>query len=173
MPKFLALNNVGQFQEIATTATSTGVGDAGKAVELDAGGKLATSLLPTGSLTSPRSIVASEALAAGDFVSIWSNAGTENCRKANGSTANAGRLAHGFVLAATASGTTAQVYPVGGINSGLFGLTPGSYIFLSGATAGGWTGAPPSSAGFSVQSLGVALSATDVLFSPEFRGIRA
>lgn len=173
MPKFLTLNASGLPLEVSTVSSSAGAGDAGKAVELDGAGKLSLSFLPTGSLTPPRTILASEALAAGDLVNIWSNAGVENVRKADASAANAGRIAHGFVLSAVSAGANASVFPFGGTVSGLTGLTPGAIYFLSNSTPGGRTTTPPSTAGHSVQVVGIALSATDLIFDPEFRGIRA
>lgn len=104
------------------------------------------------------SITTSEALAAGDFVNIWNSTGAK-VRKADATTQ--GKEAHGFVLAAAASGAAATVY-FEGPNTAVTGQTPGP-VFL-GTTAGAATSTPPSAAGNVVQRIGVATSATAINF---------
>ena len=60
--------------EVEATAVSTGVTEAGDIVALDANGKLDTTLMPTGVGADTASILASENLAAGDFINIWDDA---------------------------------------------------------------------------------------------------
>ncbi len=145
---------------VTAISTSAGVADANKIVATGADGRLANSLMPVGIGAAVATIVASEALAAGDFVNIWNNAGTRNVRKADASN---NRPAHGFVLSSVASAASATVYQQGE-NTGLTGLTPGEIRFLSATTAGTSTTAPPSTAGHLIQELGVSYSATSLLF---------
>lgn len=159
--KFINLTNGQPTQETAVS-TSAGAGDANKIPKLDAGGKLDTTMMPAGVGTETRSVVASEALSASDLVNLYSNAGTLNMRKADGSAA--GKPADGFVLSAVSSSATGTVYLEEAIISGLSGLTVGADIFLSVATPGLATGTVPIGSGKVAQLVGKALSATEVLF---------
>lgn len=160
--KFLNLTNGKPTQE-AAIATSAGAGDANKIVKLDGGGKLDATLLPAGVAPEARTMTASEALSAGDLVNFHNNAGTINMRKAD---ADVAREAHGFVLAAVANGATGTVYPEEAVITGLAGMTPGATQFLS-SVAGARTEACPAGAGVLAQIVGVALSATEMMFRPE------
>lgn len=137
--------------------TSAGAGDSGKAIALDAAGKLDTSFMPTGIAADTASIVSSESLAAGDFVNIWNDGGTPKVRKADATTA--GKEAHGFVLAGVTAPAAATVYFEGN-NAQVSGATAGP-VYLS-TTAGGFTSTPPSTAGNVVQRLGVATAAANI-----------
>jgi hypothetical protein len=161
MAKFLSLV-VGTLTEIVGLVTSAGAGDAGKLVQTDGTGRLDTSVMPVGLGADTKSITASEALAAGDFVNIWNSTGAK-ARKADGSTS--GKQADGFVLAAVANAAAATVY-FEGPNTQVTGLTPGT-VFLSATTPGQATGTPPSGTGQTVQRLGVAVAATEVNFEPQ------
>lgn len=143
-------------------AASAGAADAGKIPKLDGTGKIDSTMMPAGVGAETRVIVASEALAAGDLVNIHSSTGAK-VRKADATTA--GKEAHGFVLASVISGGNATVYPEENVISGLTGLTPGTRMFLA-ATAGLNTATAPSATGQVVQDIGVALSATEILFRP-------
>lgn len=101
---------------------------------------------------------ASENLAAGDFVNLWSNAGVLNARRA--SAAQSGYECHGFVIEAVTAGQVATVY-MSGRNNQVTGLTPGQ-VFLS-TTPGRVSSSIPAGAGQVVQSVGQALSATTVM----------
>lgn len=155
-----ALNAAGVLDKSITNGkdTSTGAGDAGKLVALDGSGRIDGSMMPVGIGADTANIQASEALSAGDFVNIW-NSGGARVRKADATTA--GKEAHGFVLAAVASGANASVY-FEGSNTGVTGLTPG-VVFLA-TIAGTASGAAPTASGNVVQRLGVATSATSVNF---------
>lgn len=131
-------------------------------VATGADGKIDISFMPTGIGADTVQITASEALSGGDLVNIYNNAGTASVRKADGSTT--GKVAHGFVLAAVASAATATVY-LAGLNTAVTGLTPGPQ-FLSDTTPGGSTDTAPTTAGHTVQSVGVAVSATALQFAP-------
>lgn len=147
----------GTLTEQEALVQSVGAGSAGKIIALDAQGKLDNSVLPTGIGADTASLTASEDLAAGEYVNIYNDAGTPKCRLADATTS--GKEAHGFVLAAAASGTSAVVY-FEGTNNQVTGATAGP-VFLS-TTAGGFTSTAPSAAGNVVQRIGVATSATSI-----------
>lgn len=158
--KFL-INNSGVITEVAATQVG-GSDSAGLIPSLDASGKLATTMLPTGVGPDTVSLPASEALAAGAFINIWSNSGSANVRNADCSGASAGKIAHGFVLEAVASGGAATVY-LEGDNTSVTGLTIGQQFLSSVGTAS--TSAPTTS-GYAVQRLGIAYNATAMHFQP-------
>ena len=104
-------------------------------------------------------------LAAGDWVNIYGSSGAK-CRKADATTA--GKEAHGFVLAAVEySQETATVYGISQMNNQLSGLTPGEMYWLSTTAGQGVATTPPSASGNVVQRLGKAVSATEIVFSPD------
>jgi hypothetical protein len=157
--KYIA-NVSGTLTEKAAIAASAGAGDGGKIPALDSAGRLDASMMPVGIVADTASIQASEALAAGDWVNVWSSAGAFRVRKADASTS--GKEANGFVLAAVASGAQASVY-FEGPNTQVTGQTPGP-VYLSAATPGAGTATAPSASGQTVQRIGVAVSATVVNF---------
>ena len=156
--KLPALNASGILDDTILNATVTSA--AGKIVKLDGAGRLDATVMPVGIGADTASITASEALAAGDLINIWNNAGTANVRKADASTA--GKEAHGFVLSAVSASAAATVY-FEGTNTQCTGLTPGPQ-FLSGATAGKTVATAPTGAGKVVQRCGFAISATALNF---------
>lgn len=151
----------GTLTEQAATQVG-GVSYANQIPALDSTGRLADTMMPVGVVPEVVSLPTSENLTAGDFVNIYNNSGTATARKADATTA--GKEAYGFVLATTTSPNTALVYTEG-MNTQVVGATPG-LVFLS-TTAGGFTSTAPSSAGNSVQRLGVATSATTINFEPQ------
>lgn len=153
-------NNAGILTETEALVESAGAGDAGKIPALDNTGRLDDSVMPVGIGADTASIVASENLSAGDFVNIYNDAGTAKVRKADASTS--GKYAHGFVLDAVTSGDPAVVY-CEGPNTAVTDATPGE-VFLSAATAGGFTSTAPTGTGKVVQKIGVAVSATSINF---------
>ena len=155
--KFLRLV-AGVLTEIAATVTSSGASSDGDLVALDSSGRLDNSVMPVGIGADTKTIAASEALAAGDWVNVWNSTGAK-VRKADATTA--GKEAHGFVLAAVSSGANALVY-FEGTNTQVTGQTPGPVFLQTTAGTGGAT--IPSASGNVVQNLGVALSATEVNF---------
>lgn len=159
--KFLKIAS-GVVGEEAAIVTSAGAGDDGKIPALDGTGKLDTSMMPVGIVSETDSIATSESLAAGDFVNIFASAGTK-VRKADATVA--GKHANGFVLAVAIHPTTATVYRISQNNTQLTGMTPGAEQFLS-TSAGLRTETAPSGSGNVVQSLGVAKSATELIFQP-------
>lgn len=151
-----------RYKQREAQVTSAGVGDAGKVVGLDSGGKLDVTLLPTGVGPAVFAVAASENLAVGDFVNLYNNGGTINARKAD---ANNNRKAHGYVLDAVTSPANATVY-YGDVNNQVSGLTVGAEYFLS-ETAGEVVTPAPTTAGSLVQRLGVAKSATELVVDIE------
>lgn len=139
---------------LTAIATSAGAADGSKIIMTKADGTIDNSLMPAGIGADTQSIVTTEAIAAGRFVNITAT----GVRLADNSN---NRPAHGFVLAAAASGANAIVYRVGR-NSGLTGLTAGVRYFLG--VAGAPIATAPSAAGNIIQSLGVAGDTTSLPF---------
>ncbi|MGX5661558.1 hypothetical protein [Diaphorobacter nitroreducens] len=156
--KFLRLVN-GVFTEIFGIQTSAGATNAGDLVALDDTGRIDGSMMPVGIGADTASIQASEALASGDWVNVWDDAGAFKLRKADATVA--GKDVHGFVLAAFTSGNPATVY-FEGTNTQVTGQTPGPVFLQTTAGKGGAT--VPSASGNVVQQIGVAVSATAVNF---------
>lgn len=152
-------NNAGVLTEEASMQASAGAGDAGKIIALDSTGKIDSSMMPVGIGADTGVLMASEALAAGNFVNVWNDTGVAKVRKADATTA--GKEAHGFVLAAVTLGANASVY-FEGTNTQVTGQTAGK-VFLA-TTAGGATATAPAVAGNVVQNIGFAISATAINF---------
>lgn len=150
----------GVTQQLTPNTSSAGAADAGKLVALDNTGKIDSTMIPTAAGNS-RAVPASEALAAGAFVNLFSNAGALGVRNADNSN---NRPANGYVTAAVASGAQATVYDIDGINSGLTGLTIGTTYYLG--TGGGTIATPldatSAATGLIDQRLGIAVSATEL-----------
>lgn len=163
--KIPALGAAGKLDNtfLNAVAASAGVGDAAKLPVLDGSGRLDSTFMPVGIGADTASVVASEALSAGDFVNIWNDLSVPKVRKADATVE--GKEAHGFVLDAFASAATAFVY-LEGRNTQLTGLTPGARQYLS-TTAGGRTETPPATTGNVVQMLGNAVTATTLNFEPQ------
>lgn len=149
--------------EVEAITTSAGAGDAGKIPALGSDGRFDESFMPTGIGADVKVAEASESLAAGDFVNIWNDSGTEKVRKADASASSAGKRATGFVLDNVTSGADATVY-FEGQNTALTGLTPGTTYVLSNSTPGGVLAlaSAPTTAGHILQVLGDAVSATSI-----------
>ena len=157
--KILRINTNGEMEAYQVPVISGGATDSGKAIGLDALGKLDSSFLPTGIGADTISLVASETLNAGDFVNFWDDAGTIKVRKADST--NNTKQANGFVKVGVSSGATAVIYTEGD-NDVLTGLVVGTRYFL-GVTGGSTTTAPTTS-GSIIQPLGVVKSATTIRF---------
>lgn len=145
---------------------SAGAANDGDHVALNASGKFDISVMPTGIGQNTISAVASEALAAGNFVNLYDVAGVLTVRKADATTV--GKEAKGFVKVAVASAATATVYLNGNVNDALSGLTNGASYSLA-TTAGGivLSSAEPSATGNVAQVLGIALSTTSLMVDIE------
>lgn len=159
--KYIA-NNAGTLTEVAASQTSAGAGDANKIVALDATGRIDTSMMPVGIAADTQVLPSSEALSAGNYVNVFSNAGAFYVRKADATTS--GKEAHGFVLASTGASANATVY-FEGTNTGVTGAAPG-VVYLA-TTAGTGASAAPTTAGNVVQRIGFATSATTVNFQSQ------
>lgn len=129
--KFIA-RVAGKLKQITATVISAGAADANKIPALASDGRLDLTVMPVGIGPATQSVVASEALGAGKFVNLWSDAGTLKARLADNSN---GRPAHGFVVSAVASAASALVYPLDSPNTALSGLTVAAEYWLG--TAGG------------------------------------
>lgn len=159
--KLAALNASGVLDStiINSKTSSAGAGDSGKIPALDGTGRLDSTFMPVGIGADTASIVASENLAAGDFVNVYNSTGAK-VRKAD-ATAE-GKEAHGFVLSAVTLGNPATVY-FEGTNTAVTGQTPG-VVYLS-TTAGQAVSSVSSYvAGNVVQVIGFAVSATAINF---------
>jgi hypothetical protein len=161
LQKFLALV-AGKLTQLSPLQASSGSSSAGAVVALNAAGQVDVTMMPSGVGPDTQSITASEAIAAGALVNVWSNAGALNVRNANAAT---GLEAHGFVLAAVANGAAGTVY-FSGINTAQTGLTLGADYYLSDAGAGAIVSTAPSTAGHYSQQIGTAISATSLQFNP-------
>lgn len=145
-----------------STQTSAGAGDAGKIPALDANGKLATTMMPTGFGDETASYVTSDSLVAGNLVNVYNNAGVPTARLADGSVTT--KRACGYVAAVTTSPAVAVVYGAG-FNNNCSGLVAGD-VFLSQVTPGLATNTVPTTAGGIAQKVGTAASATSLDFEP-------
>ncbi|MCO6057292.1 hypothetical protein NG726_11485 [Pseudomonas sp. MOB-449] len=153
----------GRTKQILGIQVSTGAADAGKMAALDDNGRWDISMMPVGVGLSTTNATATEALAAGDFVNLYGNAGAFSVRKADNSN---NRPADGFVLATVANAATATVYPLDSANTGRSGLSIGADYWLG--TAGAVTNTPldetsGANTGKISQYLGKAKSATELL----------
>lgn len=166
--KYLRIDTNG-IAETTAINTSAGAGDANKIVATGSDGRIHSSLMPVGIGAETKSIMASEALSAGDLVNLWDDGGTEKCRKADASN---GRRAHGFVLSPVSANNLATVYFEGTI-TGLTGLTAGADYCLSATTPGGVTTTIPTTSGQIYQPIGYAISTTELTFEPDKPIVRA
>lgn len=162
MAKPLHLVN-GLATEVPATSTSAGAADAGKLPELGADGRFSITMMPPGIVADAKVYPATEALTAGDYVNIHYPSNVGSVRKADASTAAAGKQTHGFVLDNVASGAQATVY-FEAANTARTGLTPGVTYVLSNTTPGGVLplSAAPTTAGHILQVLGVATTTTEI-----------
>lgn len=156
MAKVLSLNTDGSFLEVQPVNVSAGAGDATKLAQLDTNGKWDITMMPSGIGADTQSIITSEAIANGDFVNIYNNAGTRTCRKAL-ATDNT-KPANGFVLVGVGVGVSAIVY-VRGLNSavvlGTFTAADiGKKVFLSASLAGAVTSTIPAATSNIAQVVG-------------------
>jgi hypothetical protein len=161
--KYLALVN-GRKSEKQAVQASTGASDAGKIPALGGDGRFDNSMMPVGIGADTKTLAASEALSAGNFVNLWNDSGTLKVRKADATAA--GKEADGFVLEAAIQGDPVPVY-FEGTNTQLAGLTPGARYYLSAASPGGVTDTPPTGTGKVVQFVGRAISDTEISFEAD------
>jgi hypothetical protein len=106
-------------------------------------------------------IVATEAIAAKDFVNLYDAAGALRVRKADAS--NPAKAAHGYVSAAVAIGNQGRV-EFSGINTAAV-LATAAQVWLSDAVPGAFTDVPPATPGHILQPLGPALLGVGIPFT--------
>lgn len=156
--------------EAATTPPS--VATPNSVVITTADGTFHPSVFPAG-YGDVQYLPATEALNAGAPVNLYTVSTTSGgtttntvaMRNADSATANAGKSADGFVLAAVASGASGSFYP-SGKNTALAGLTPGAPYYL-GPAGTVVTPSPGYSAGTTLQYLGKATAAGLLDFQPK------
>lgn len=149
----------GLVQEAQPIITSAGSADASKLAQTDASGRWDPSLMPVGIVADTQTANASGALSAGDLAYIVPTTGLI----ARATAAAAGNPAVGFVLAASLTGAPATIF-FSGRNTGVSGLTPGTRYYLSDATPGGVTATPVTGSGKLHQFVGVAATATSLVW---------
>jgi len=154
-----------QIIEVLGVQTSAGAANGGDIVALDDTGRLHSSMMPSGIGADTTTAPASEALAAGNFVNEWNDAGTVRVRKADATSYS--KRSTGFVLEAVALGATATIHHEG-TNTALTGLTPGEDYVLS-ETPGAVSLTEPAAptANKILQHLGHAPSATSLSYEPD------
>ncbi len=158
--RYLDLNFTTGKKELRKPITSSvGAADGGKIVALNTTtGKWDPSLIPN---VTSFSVIAFEAIAAGQFVHLFDNAGTINMRLAD---AGAGLEAHGFVLTAVAALASETFETLTQKNTAVAGLTVGARYYLDPANAGDAVTAALTIASTEIyQFVGVATSATEIL----------
>lgn len=168
--KFLKVAADGSTSEQEALTASAGAGDAGKVPGLAGDGRLDQSMMPAGVGPAAKSIVASEALAAGNMCNVWNDAGTPKLRKADAS--SPGKRCNTFVQAGFSAGQQALAFTES-IVTGLSGLTAGARYFLSNTVPGGITTDPITQSGHILQYVGTALSDTELAFEPADPILRA
>jgi len=148
--------NAGFMTEVQATDSSAGAGNEGDLVALDASGKIALNMMPTGVGADLKNMTANGAISARDFVYVEA-AGTIAVAD-NGSV---GTRSVGIVQAAILDAAAGDVY-FEGIVSGFTGLTPGANYYLGTGGTVVLAGGLPTATGEIVQKVGVALSATEL-----------
>lgn len=151
-------------QEGAAVNSSAGEDDSDKLVKLDAQGKINDNMLPPGVGEDDFEAEASEALAAGDFINLFDDAGTLKMRKADASN---GRRAHGFVVESVSSAATGTAFGGGYINDQLTGLTVGAVYYLSTTAGTVATTGPAGAANHIHQEVGFAITTSSLYFFPK------
>ncbi len=140
-------------KEVEGLQTSAGAADDGKIPALNAKGEIDKTMLPNVEI---KTRVAGENLNAGDYIYIDA---TQEARKA--SAAVAGNAAIGYVEDTVLAAANVDCY-FDGTNGSLAGLTPGDQYFLDDTTPGTVTDTAPIGANKILQSVGWAISATEI-----------
>ncbi len=110
------------------------------------------------------SIKTTEAIDAGDFINIFDHNGEASIRRAVAS--DPLMFTNGFVLESYAQNTSAKVHLIG-FNSAVTILSTQSLVYLDDGTPGNFTTARPTTPGYIVQSLGVAIPNFGIFFFPQ------
>ena len=163
--KFLT-NGSGQLTEVQAIDTSAGAADAGKIPCLDAGGKIAENMMPSGVSAETQTATAANNLLANDLVYFYLDGATLKVDKADASDGT--KRAQGYVKAGVTAGNPATVWTDSYLPG--TGLTPGAPYYLS-ESAGLNTATPPTTSGAMVQTIGIAVSETAIKFDPDRKPI--
>lgn len=148
----------GQVQEAQPLSTSAGAGSSGLLAQLDSTGRFDASFMPVGVTADVYNANANGAISAGDLCYVDSGG---LIARATG--AVSGHPAIGFSLTAVTTGNPATIY-FSGSNTAVSGLTQGSRYYLSDTTAGGIVSTPVTGSGKLHQYVGIALTATRLIF---------
>jgi hypothetical protein len=151
----------GKTKEETSVSVSGGPTDEGKIPALDSGGKLDLTLMPTGIGPDLKSLPVGVDVNAGDFVTIYDDAGTLKVKPALADVTTT--QCDGFVKETIAAGNPVRIY-FEGVNDQISGLTPGDRLFLSNTVAGAVMATPPADPGNVVQFLGRAVSASEIAY---------
>lgn len=169
--RFVKVSTSGADAEQPFLVQSTGAADGGRGVATDpATGKFHPSVMPDGVGADVGVAFASGAIGANKTINVFDDAGTVKVRLADAS--SYATRANGFTKQAYADGEAVTYYKEGTLN-GLSGLTVGAEYFQSDTTPGAVTSDPVTAVGHILQSIGTAISATEIDFEPERPIIRA
>lgn len=157
------IDSSGIMTELEAIIVSAGAGSSGLIPALDTSGRLDISFMPVGVGAEVTVAASSENLTAGNFINLYSNAGTINARKADATTS--GKPCQGFVLANVTSPANATVYGISTKNTAQSGMTVGARTYLSTTAGAAVSTTPPSATGNIVQYLGIPETAAAIVFS--------
>ena len=134
-----------------------------------------SSLGATGALTFGNSqrmyVVASEAIAAGEMVNLWDDAGTLSVRLAQANATTT--MAHGVANNTAAIGDLVEVYFLRAVVDTISGMVLAQQYWLSPSVAGAIQNTMPVGAGEYIQAVGVAVGATTLLMDISLNWIPA
>ena len=157
--RFLKIGAAGFLEEDTAITMSAGADSAGLIPALAEDGRLDISFIPPNVID----VLASENILKNNLVNIYNNSGVLNVRKANASVAS--RYATGFVIDNFNQGDVAMVH-LSGVITELSGLTVGATEFLSNVTAGAMMETVVATSEHYVQEVGVAITASSMIFRP-------
>ena len=161
--KYLSLDPVsGGHKETNAPGVSAGGASSGYLPSLNPQGQLDISFMPPQLGVQSAIVQASEAIAADALVNVYDTGAPVGTFRVRNADAAGNKPATGFVTGAVASGANATVF-ADGVITGLSGLSAGKYFL---GAVGVATQTLPSGAGTLLQSVGYALSATQLMFQP-------
>lgn len=156
MAKYQTFDDSTQTQKEVAFVSTGGSGNANKAVQLNSDGFIDPTMIADAEVKSGNAF---EAITAKQLV-YFKTDGT--VAKASG--AVGGHKAQGWAANSASVGQPVTVYQEGTIG-GLTGLTAEKNYFLSAMTAGAYTDTAPTGSGELLQTIGVALSTTELNFT--------
>jgi hypothetical protein len=107
--------------------------------------------------------IATVAIARGQVVNLFNNAGTVGARLAIAT--GLANMGHGVANSAAAIGEPVELNTFTGLLDSIGGLLPGTIYYLSPSVAGTVQNAPPGAAGQIVQPIGIALNASTMIMN--------